>query len=256
MCDVDAGFIRPFESRTATITVVAAPAPALRVIVADAHPVTRAGITAILGSDGRVRSVGQTGSVAEAGWLVAELEPDVVTIGIALADGDGIDLCRDIRLRNAAIGIVILSASSDDGELLRALDAGASAFVSKCASPQELTSAVGHSAVAAGSFIAAGLVKALAARHRATSRPLLSERETEVLRLFQQGRSIPEVSAALFVSMSTAKTYVGRLYEKLGATNRAQALMSAVRLGLLSEPTHPAPRVPAFAAATASERFR
>jgi DNA-binding NarL/FixJ family response regulator len=76
-------------------------------------------------------------------------------------------------------------------------------------------------------------------KHAATDSVLLSPRESQVLALLREGRSVPEVAATLYVSLSTAKTYVARLYDKLGSSNRAQALMTAVRLGLFDD--HPIP---------------
>lgn len=239
MYEVRERALRPKRDPSVIPARPVATAAALRVVVVDAHPITRTGICAILEEHGGLRPIAQTDSAVEARQLVGSTHPDIVVLGVSLTDGDGIELCQELRLRSSTIGIVILSATPDGGELLRALDAGASAFVSKCASPQELASAVRHSAAAPGSFTASGLADALTARHCAVRRPLLSDRETEVLRLFQQGRSIPEVAGTLFVGMSTAKTYVARLYDKLGATNRAQALMAAVRLGLLTEAVEP-----------------
>jgi len=113
------------------------------------------------------------------------------------------------------------------------LDTGASAFVAKTASLPEILGAIRHAAVSASSFSAAGLAQAMSRRtEQQARRPLLSPRESEVLGLLQQGKSVPEVAGAMFVSLSTAKTYVSRLYDKLGATNRAQAMMAAVQLNL------------------------
>lgn len=165
--------------------------------------------------------------------MVAAFRPDVVTMGLALPDRDGMDLARELRDRYQSLGLIILTSQAEDAVLFRALDTGASAFVSKHASAPEILGAIRHAAVAASSFTAAGLAQALRRRNEAPSRPLLSSRETQVLHLLRDGRSVPTVASVLFVSLSTAKTYVARLYEKLGAANRAQALMTAVRLGLI-----------------------
>ena len=104
--------------------------------------------------------------------------------------------------------------------MFRALEAGVSAFVTKNAPIAELLAAIRHSAVAAGSFLASGLGQAFARRQLAAPRPVLSPRETEVLVLLGQGLSIAAIAGKLYVSHSTAKTYVSRVYEKLGASNR------------------------------------
>jgi DNA-binding NarL/FixJ family response regulator len=207
-------------------------APKIRVIVVDGHPVTRWGLGRVTNDQADMQTVGEAGSAAEALALTASLLPDVVTIGIGLPDRDGLELARELRDRYRDLGIVILTARGEDDTLFRALDSGASAFVSKEATAVVILGAIRHSAVAAASFSAPGLAEAMRRRSAAPQRPLLSPRESQVLGLLQEGRTVGEVAKMLHVSLSTAKTHVARVYEKLGATNRAQALMTAVRLGL------------------------
>jgi DNA-binding NarL/FixJ family response regulator len=142
-------------------------------------------------------------------------------------------MAREFRQRYPGLGIVILTSQDEDAVLFRAAEAGASAFISKNAQADEVLSAIRHAAVAATSFTAPGLAAALSRRRRLQERLALSQRETEMLRLLSDGMSIPAISAAMCVSQSTAKTYVARLYKKLGAANRAQALMAAVRCSLI-----------------------
>lgn len=208
----------------------------LRVLIVERHPVTRWGLGWIASQQADLEVVGHSDSAAEALALAETLRPDVVTVGELSSIGEGLDLTRELRDRYRDLGIVILTSQGEDDVLFRALDTGASAFVSKLAAASEILGAIRHSAVAASSFSAAGLAQALRRRGEEPKRPLLSPRESQVLGLLQNGRSVPEVATALFVSLSTAKTYVARLYEKLGATNRAQALMAAVRLGLVDAP--------------------
>lgn len=205
------------------------------VLIIDEHPVTRWGLARLADEQTDMCAVGEAGGAAEALLLAASCRPDVVTVGTSLPDRDGLDLARELRDRYPSLGIVVLTASGEDDVLFRALDTGASAFVSKFAGAPEILGAIRHSSVAASSFSAAGLAQALRRRSAAGPRPLLSAREQQVLGLLRDGRSVPEVAGQLFVSLSTAKTYVARLYDKLEAGNRAQALMTAVRLGLLDE---------------------
>jgi DNA-binding NarL/FixJ family response regulator len=209
----------------------------IRVLVIDAHPITRWGLSLAAAEQSDLDIIGEAGTAADALRLVATLKPDVVTVGVTLPDRDGLDLVRELRDRNSRLGLVVLTSQGQDDVLFRALDTGASAFVAKSASLPEILGAIRHSAVSASSFSATGLAQAL---HRRTEqqrrRPLLSPRETEVLGLLQQGKSVPEVASAMYVSLSTAKTYVSRLYDKLDATNRAQAMMAAVQLNLVSYP--------------------
>jgi DNA-binding NarL/FixJ family response regulator len=211
---------------------------AIRVVVVDGHTLTRYGLAGLLADQPDIELVGEADTMA-AGIRAVNLErPDVVTIDVALPDGDGIQLARDLRDRHPELGIVILTSRGEDDVLFRALESGVSAFVAKSASTGEVLGAIRHSAVAASSFTASGLALALARRGHPADRLALSPREDEALRLLGAGLSIPAIAGTMFISQSTAKTYVARLYEKLGASNRAQALMTALRHGLLQHELH------------------
>lgn len=210
---------------------------AIRLLVVDRHPITRFGLAHVVDAQSDLRVVGEAGTVADALHRADALRPDVVSIGITLQDGNGLELARELRDRYARLGIVILTSRDEDDVLFRALETGVSAFVSKEADLSEVIAAIRHAAVAASSFSAAGLAQALRRRQESGSGPVLSAREREVLTLLQSGQSVPAIAATLYISLSTAKTYVARLYDKLGATNRATALMAAVRLGLAGQPS-------------------
>ncbi|MDX6292132.1 MAG: hypothetical protein QOH50_1207, partial [Kribbellaceae bacterium] len=152
---------------------------------------------------------------------------------VALPDADGMRLARDLRDRYADLGIVLLTSNCEDDILFRALETGVSAFVSKSAPNAEVLAAIRHARVAATSFTATGLASAVVRRGRPIGPLALSPRETEVLARLAEGMSVPAIARSMFVSPSTAKTYVARLYEKLGASNRAQAIMTALRLDLI-----------------------
>src|SRR5206468_4205574 len=124
------------------------------------------------------------------------------------------------------------AAVDHDAPLIRAMEAQASAYVARSAPVEEALAAIRHAAVAPDSFTASGLAAILGRRRTGE---LLSPREREVLALLIQGLSIAEIARAMHLSHSTAKTYTARLYEKLGAANRAQALMAALRLGLIRQ---------------------
>ncbi|NIK59101.1 response regulator transcription factor [Kribbella shirazensis] len=212
----------------------------IRVVVVDGHTLTRYGLARLVGAGAGITLVGECGLGADAPALIASTRPDVVVLDIALPDVDGLRLARDLRDRYDDLGIVVLTAQSDDDVLFRALETGVSAFVGKTAPNTEVLGAIRHAAVAAASFTATGLGPALARRGTqsvslAAEPPsvALSPRELEVLSLLATGLSVPALAATLFVSLSTAKTYVSRVYEKLGATNRASAIMTAMRLRLL-----------------------
>jgi len=202
-----------------------------RVVVVEAHPVTRWGICRLIDEQDGLEVVGEA-AAAEAVRLTAALVPDVVLVGLT-DTGNGLALARELRDRFDDLGVVVLGAADDD-VLLAAFETGVSAFVSRSAPVTELVAAVRHAAVAASSFTAAGLAAAMRRQRDAAAGGLdLSAREREVLGLLVTGRSVPWIAEDLHIGISTAKTYVGRLYDKLGVRTRAEAVMAAVRLGLV-----------------------
>jgi DNA-binding NarL/FixJ family response regulator len=212
---------------------------AARVLVVDSHPIARWGLSRLLDEQPDLTVIGDAASVREAVALTVALQPDVVMIGVAASETDALPLARELRERFDDLGLIILAAADDD-LLLQAFESGVSAFVATSAPVAELVGAVRHAAVAASSFTAAGLAAALRRRRDVAASHDLSSREREVLDHLVAGHSVPSLAAVLHISPSTAKTYVSRLYEKLGARNRAEAVMAAVRLGLTDGASSPA----------------
>lgn len=213
----------------------------IRLVAVDRHTLARLGLAYATGETDDIELVGEAEDMADALQLVADLAPDVVTVDSELPDGSGIALGQELRRTHPGLGVVLLAAV-DNGLLLQALQAGLSAFVTKSAQTSEILAAIRHAAVAATTFAAPGLAAALAVRQRRPA-SVLSAREHEVLHLLRDGYTTARIAVALAVSESTVKTYIGRLYDKLGAGNRAQALMTAVRRGLLTD-SEPAVRAP------------
>ncbi|WP_432830325.1 response regulator transcription factor [Dactylosporangium sp. CA-092794] len=203
----------------------------IRLVAVDEHVLLRLGLNRVVATVPDITLVGEAGSAADAERVVAETRADVVTIDASLADTDGITLARRLRAGSPDLGVVLLSAVSDDNLLYRALDAGLSAYVTKAAPVSSVLAAIRHAAVAPHSFTAPGLSSALSRRRGQTG--LLSQREQEVLSLMRDGLSLPTIAQRLEVSEATVKTYVSRLYSKLRVNNRSQALMAAVNQGLL-----------------------
>lgn len=210
----------------------------IRLAIVESHTLVRYGLHELILRNPDIEIVAECTSAAEAPRKLAGSRPDVVTVDVTLPDGDGLQLARELRDRRADLGIVILTSRDEDDILFRALEFGVSAFVAKTAPVEEVIAAIRHSAVAASSFTAARLANALTRRRAAEERLALSSRELEVLRLLRDGMSIPAIALHMYISYSTARTYVARLYQKLGAANRSQALMTAVRYGLVSCERH------------------
>lgn len=206
----------------------------IRVAVVDGHTLLRYGLAGLAAEHDDLELVGEAGTAAETAAMVAASHPDVVTLDVALPDGDGMRTARELRDRYPELGIVLLTSDGQDDVLFRALETGVSAFVTKTAPAGEVLAAIRHAAVAATSFTATGLAEAVG--RRTTDGPL-SPREREVLTLLGEGLSVPAIARTMFISRSTAKTYVARVYDKLGASNRAQALMIALHENLIDN-TH------------------
>jgi DNA-binding NarL/FixJ family response regulator len=201
--------------------------------IVDGQTLIRYGLHELVSQHPDIEIVAECQSAAEAANMVATVRPDVVTVDVVLPDDDGLRLAREFRDRYPDLGIVMLTSQQADDVLFRALENGASAFVGKTAPLDEVVCAIRHAAVAASSFTASGLATAVARRRTMQDRLALSPRETEVLRLLHDGLSVPAIALEMFISVSTAKTYVARLYEKLGAASRGQALMAAMHHGLI-----------------------
>jgi DNA-binding NarL/FixJ family response regulator len=207
----------------------------IRVLLVDDHELIREGLRRALEREAGIEVVAEAASVAEGIAMGRKSEPSVAIVDLRLPDGNGLDVVRALREQSADMGIVVLTMYAGDNQLFDALDAGASAFVPKSAPAEEIVAAARHAASAPRSFTSADLAEAMK-RRTSPQGPQLSPREREVLQLLADGMGVSQISRQLFISDSTTKTHISKLYDKLGAGNRAQALMTALRLGLLASP--------------------
>jgi DNA-binding NarL/FixJ family response regulator len=206
----------------------------ITILIVDDHELIRQGLRRAFERVGDFEVVGEAGNIAEATKLLSSLTPNVVVFDVRLPDGSGIDAARRARANYPEMGIVILTMYAGDQQLFDALEAGASAFVPKNAPADDVVAAARHAASSPRAFTATDLAEAMK-RKLSPSGPKLSPREREVLQLLADGLGVAQISRQLYISESTTKTHISKLYEKLGAGNRAQALMSALRLGLLKQ---------------------
>ncbi len=207
----------------------------IRVLLVDDHELIRQGLRRALEREADFEVAAEAGSVAEAMSRIADSSPDVVIFDVRLPDGSGIDAVRQARTAHPDLGLVVLTMYAGDEHLFAALDAGASAFVPKDAPADEVLAAARQAARSPRSFTAPDLGEAMK-RRMSPSGPQLSPREKEVLDLLAEGFGVAQISRRLFISESTTKTHISKLYEKLGAGNRAQAIMAALRMGLIQPP--------------------
>ena len=212
----------------------------MSVMLVDDHELIRQGLRRAFERDAGFTVVGEAATVAEAAKLAEATQPTVAVIDIRLPDGSGLELAQKLRQDRGDIGLVILTMYAGDDHLFGALDAGASAFVPKSSPSDDVVAAARHAAATPSAFVADGLAEAMQRRLHPTG-PQLTRREREVLDLLADGLGVSSIARKLYISESTTKTHVSKLYDKLNASNRAQAIMAAVRAGLLSniEDGHP-----------------
>lgn len=203
------------------------------VLLVDDHELIRQGLARAFERDQDMTVVGQAGDVAGAREAYADLSPDVVVTDLQLPDGHGLEVVRSVRQVSDTTGVVVLTMHAGDDQIFAAMEAGASAFVGKDSRAAEVISAAKHAAVAPRTFLCSGLSAAMMRRATAPATPRLSGREEEVLALLADGLGTGEIAGRLYLSESTAKTHITHIYQKLGAANRAQALVTAMRMGLL-----------------------
>jgi DNA-binding NarL/FixJ family response regulator len=211
----------------------------LRALLADDHSIVRRGLRGLLESAG-VAVVGEAADGLEAVRLCEDLQPDVVILDIGMPKLSGIEVADRAHRMDHRPGIIILSVHGDESYIMRALAAGARAYLLKSATDEDLLPAV--RAVAAGKpyfspAVAAVLVedyiRQLHQRGLTDSYDLLTDREKEVLQLLAEGRSNKEVAALLDLGLSTVETHRANLMQKLNLHNTAEIVLYAVRKGLI-----------------------
>ncbi|MBF4160560.1 response regulator transcription factor [Nocardioides acrostichi] len=209
---------------------------ALRVVLIDDHELVRAGLAGVMDLQHDLTVVGTAGSVSEGLRMIQDSSPDVVVTDLQLPDGTGLDVVRAVRGLHTPlkdVGIIVLTMHSGDDQIFAAMEAGASGFVGKDAPSSEVVKAARHAAASPRSFICTGLLGAMM-RRGASESTRLTDREHEVLVLLADGLGAGAIGNKLYLSESTAKSHIAKIYQKLGAANRAQALVTAMRVGLLS----------------------
>jgi DNA-binding NarL/FixJ family response regulator len=211
----------------------------LRVLLADDHSIVRRGMRGLLESAG-LTVVGEAADGLEAVRLCEELRPDVIILDITMPRLNGIEVAERAHRMERPPGIIILSVHSDESYMIRALAAGARAYLLKSATDEDLIPAV--RAVAAGkpffspavsAVLVADYIRQLQQRGLTDSYNLLTDREKEVLQLLAEGRSNKEVAALLNLGLSTVETHRANLMQKLDLHNTAEIVLYAVRKGLI-----------------------
>lgn len=201
----------------------------IRVLLVDDHPIVREGLETVL-EDRGLEVVGSCGSVREALEAAAQTRPEVVLVDLELPDGDGVELIGRLSEALADTCFVVLTAYRRDEQIFGALKAGATGFLLKGTPSSDIVRAI-EVVLDGGSYLDPSVAARVAAGLRGSTR--LSPRETEVLELVSRGLSTRDMAERMHVTERTVKFHVTSILNKLGASNRAEAVALAVRRGLL-----------------------
>ncbi|MEV5583090.1 response regulator transcription factor [Streptomyces parvus] len=205
----------------------------IRVLLADDHPVVREGLRGMLDAEADLDVVGEAENGPRAEALCAELLPDIVLMDLRMPGGGGVESIRRIRAAGLSCRVVVLTTYESDGDILRAVEAGASGYLLKDLGRGELADAI-RAAARGETVLAPTVATRLVDRLRGVPElPRLSERETQVLRLVAEGCTNAEIGRKLFIGESTVKTHLLRIFGKLGVSDRTAAVTGAMRHGLL-----------------------
>ncbi len=217
-----------------------------RIVVVDDHPLFRSALGRMLDAQSDLEVVGEASDGQEAVALCRRLRPELVLMDVRMPRMDGLEATRAIKGELPRTIVLVLTALEDPNHLSEALRAGAAGYVLKSAPVAQIIAAVRKVLIGESPLdqeIATRLLMRLAqeapreegAREGASLPRSLSPRETEVLRLTAQGRTNQQIARALLISVSTVKKHVQSIISKLGVSDRTQAAVRAVELGVLTE---------------------
>lgn len=205
----------------------------IHVLVVDDHPIVRSGITSVLATQPDFDVVGQAANGADAIAMAARLQPDLVLMDLRMPGTNGVDASAAILAARPATRIVVLTTYASDGEVLRAIEAGAVGYLLKDVPHDELFRAL--RAVARGErYLAPVVTERLMARWQQPARLSLTDRELDVLRGVARGDGNKQIASSLGIAEPTVKAHLVHIFEKLGVENRTTAARVARQLGLVS----------------------
>jgi DNA-binding NarL/FixJ family response regulator len=212
----------------------------VRILLVDDDDLMRAGLRSVLSSDDTIDVVGEAGDGREAVQAARELRPDLVLMDVRMPDLDGISATREVLASQPETKVVILTTFEEDDYIFGALSAGASGFLLKRTSPEQLIAGI-HTVAAGDSLLSPSVTRRVVERMAQQPAPEtssserleeLTPREREVLELLARGLSNSEIATAFVIEESTVKTHVKRVLMKLRLRDRVQAVIFAYESGL------------------------
>jgi DNA-binding NarL/FixJ family response regulator len=210
----------------------------IRLMLADDHRMLREGLRRSMTEQG-FDVVGEARDGDEAVRLADELQPDVILMDVTMPEMDGVEACRQVRTQQPDTKVVMLTMHADQEVLANAIRAGACGYLVKDCSTEEIASAV-RMAVSGETVLSPQLAASMLDEVRKLDQAptpederVVTRREEEVLQLIADGCSTPEVAEQLYISQKTVKNHLASIYQKLDARDRTQAVLQAVRMGIV-----------------------
>ncbi|MBO8142105.1 MAG: response regulator transcription factor [Firmicutes bacterium] len=219
---------------------------AIRVLIADDHPLLREGLAKILAMEGDIEVVGEAQDGEEAVVRTGQCRPDIVLMDISMPKGGGLEATRAIARDFPEIGVIVLTIHDDEQYLYELIAAGARGYILKDSEPSRVVEAI-RCVYEGGSYMPPDLMNKVLNEFRRLQTPgrptltrraregatVLTEREQEILRLIVDGRTNAEIARTLYISEKTVKNHITNLLRKLGLSDRTQAAVYALRSGLV-----------------------
>lgn len=203
----------------------------IRLLIVDDHPIVREGLASMLRREEDIDVVGRAASGSEAIALFDDTNPDLVLLDMTLPDLNGVEVITAVRRQAPSARFIVFSVHGREDEVYRALHAGARAYIQKDVELGELLSVI-RTVHRGNRYLPADIANSLADHFAGTS---LTPRETEVLEKLVTGRTNKELACELNVTEKTIKAHVSSIMDKLGVRNRSQAIVAAVRRGLVTD---------------------
>jgi two-component system, NarL family, nitrate/nitrite response regulator NarL len=208
--------------------------PNIRILVADDHAIFRDGLRKLLGADDSISIVGEAQNGVECIKLLTKLKPDVLLLDLRMPDKDGLAVLEEVNFDNLPTRVVVLTAAEDDGDVVRAMRLGARGVVLKQSATDLLVRSIQR--VHAGeiwldNLMTAEVMKAFSRSSESGPRrekPLLSEREKEIVQHVAQGFRNKEIGEKLFISEQTVKNHLHNIFDKLGVSDRLELALYAI----------------------------
>jgi DNA-binding NarL/FixJ family response regulator len=204
----------------------------IRIVIADDHPIFRHGVRGLLAAEEEFEVVGEAANGRDAVSVVRRLTPELLLIDLQMPELDGVSAIREIRQVAPQTRILVLTTYDSDGDILRAVEAGASGYLLKDTPREELFKAI-RATARGDSVLSPSVASKLLVRARSPAERSLSARELEVLTLVARGTGNKIIAKELRISEATVKTHLLHIFEKLGVDDRTAAVTVALERGML-----------------------